>query len=32
MSIFEHSLAFAEAEAMVGNQLGFGPLDRQNQA
>jgi len=26
MSIFEHSLAFAEAEAMVGNQLGFGPF------
>lgn len=24
MSIFEHSLAFAEAEAAVGNQLGFG--------
>lgn len=26
MSIFEHSLAFAEAEAMVSNQLGFGPF------
>ena len=26
MSIFEHSLAFAEAEAMVGSQLGFGPF------
>lgn len=26
MSIFEHSLAFAEAEAMVGNSLGFGPF------
>ena len=29
MSIFEHSLAFAEAEAMISNQLGlspFGPL------
>lgn len=26
MSIFEHSLAFAEAEAMVTNQLGFGPF------
>ncbi|RDL30355.1 putative ASI3 putative integral membrane E3 ubiquitin ligase [Venustampulla echinocandica] len=24
MTIFEHSLAFAEAEAAVGNQLGFG--------
>ena len=27
MSIFEHSLAFAEAEAMVGNHLGFAPFD-----
>lgn len=26
MSIFEHSLAFAEAEAMVGNSFGFGPF------
>lgn len=26
MSIFEHSLAFAEAEAMVNNQLGFSPF------
>ena len=26
MSIFEHSLAFAEAEAMVSNQLGLGPF------
>ncbi|MCJ1399708.1 hypothetical protein MMC11_002910 [Xylographa trunciseda] len=26
MSIFEHSLAFAEAEAMVTNQLGLGPF------
>lgn len=26
MSIFEHSLAFAEAEAMVGNQLGLSPF------
>ncbi len=26
MSIFEHSLAFAEAEAMIGNHLGFGPF------
>ncbi|KAI9874904.1 MAG: hypothetical protein M1830_009140 [Pleopsidium flavum] len=26
MSIFEHSLAFAEAETMVSNQLGFGPF------
>ncbi|KAF4634102.1 hypothetical protein G7Y89_g3995 [Cudoniella acicularis] len=24
MTIFEHSLAFAEAEAAIGNQLGFG--------
>ena len=27
MSIFEHSLAFAEAEAMVSNQLEFGGFD-----
>lgn len=26
MSIFEHSLAFAEAEAMVSNQLGLSPF------
>ena len=26
MSIFEHSLAFAEAEAMVNNQLGLSPF------
>lgn len=26
MSIFEHSLAFAETEAMIGNRLGFGPF------
>ena len=26
MSLFEHSLAFAEAEAMVANQIGLGPL------
>ncbi|TKA44524.1 hypothetical protein B0A49_13438, partial [Cryomyces minteri] len=24
MTIFEHSLAFAEAEAMISNALGFG--------
>ena len=28
MSIFEHSLAFAEAEAMVSNQLGWSALSR----
>lgn len=26
MTIFEHSLAFAEAEAVVSNQLGWGPF------
>ncbi|PBP20737.1 ubiquitin-protein ligase-like protein [Diplocarpon rosae] len=26
MTLFEHSLAFAEAEAAVGNQLGLGPF------
>ncbi|KAL2070346.1 hypothetical protein VTL71DRAFT_13372 [Oculimacula yallundae] len=26
MTIFEHSLAFAEADAAIGNQLGFGPF------
>lgn len=26
MTLFEHSLAFAEAEAMVSNQLGWGPF------
>lgn len=26
MSVFEHSLAFAEAESMISNQLGFSPF------
>ncbi|KAH7411314.1 ubiquitin-protein ligase-like protein [Cadophora sp. MPI-SDFR-AT-0126] len=26
MTLFEHSLAFAEADAAIGNQLGFGPF------
>ncbi|OWP02222.1 hypothetical protein B2J93_5609 [Marssonina coronariae] len=26
MTLFEHSLAFAEAEAAIGNQLGLGPF------
>ena len=26
MTLFEHSLAFAEAESMLGNQLGWGPF------
>ena len=32
MSIFEHSLAFAEAEAMVSNKLGLGPFGGKSNA
>lgn len=30
MTLFEHSLAFAEAEAAIGNQLGFGSFGTTN--
>ncbi|CZR63179.1 probable ASI3 Putative integral membrane E3 ubiquitin ligase, role in negative regulation of amino acid uptake [Phialocephala subalpina] len=30
MTLFEHSLAFAEAEAAIGNQLGFGSFGNTN--
>ncbi|KUJ06900.1 ubiquitin-protein ligase-like protein [Mollisia scopiformis] len=32
MTLFEHSLAFAEAEAAIGNQLGFGSFGSTNPA